>query len=250
VFLLKKTLSIFISPIVICLCLGIFAYVYHRKKETKKCRLFTGLAIACFLMFSWPPFGKLILTPLESSYKPVLHNELAVSTIVVLGSGHNSDVEYSANTQLCRTAHSRLLEGLRLSQLYPHSKVLFTGFGGHDEKSHAEIIAQAAVEQGLNPKRILMAPNARDTMEEADAALKLLDDKQILLVTEASHMKRALKIFADREFVVSPSPGQFYTTGKFDLFQMPQADGLRMTERAFHEYCGLTWAYTKAIFAD
>ena len=226
------------------------AYLTRRKGLTKASKALFIAAVVLLWLFASPSFAYLLLRPLESSYSSLRDPNFKCDVIVVLGSGHRTNPNLSSNVQLSQAAQSRLLEGVRLAHLYPNAKLILSGYGGSDEKSHAVVMANAAVEQGLNPLRLFLAPFAKDTMEEATAILALIPDREIVLVTEASHMTRASKIFNDHGFTVTASPAQFYTKGKWGPFSKPGAGGLRMTERAFHEYSGLAWAYTKAFFSD
>ena len=245
-FFLKKILAGFLSPLSICLSLFVLSIYFFKKKKERKAAKLALAGLLLLILFSWSPFGRTLLIPLESGHQSLLDKTYPCTVIVVLGHGHNSDEKLSANAQLSSSAHARLLEGLRLAKLFPDAKLIFSGYGGHDDVPHAEVMAKAANEQKINPKRILLAPLARDTIEEAEA-IKLITsvDDSIVLVSEASHLSRAEMIFKANGLSVRTSPGMFYTAGVYEFFIKPKAYGLRMTERAFHEYMGLLWVKLK-----
>jgi uncharacterized SAM-binding protein YcdF (DUF218 family) len=78
--------------------------------------------------------------------------------------------------------------------------VLFTGGVGHYPPSEAEASAQLASELGLPASATLLETRSTSTYENARYAAQLLSDprsRRILLVTDAYHVFRARRIFAD-----------------------------------------------------
>jgi len=96
-FILKKLVSRVFFPLSLLiglLLLGIFL----KKRRTK----FILAGVAILYLFSFSPFGYLILRPLESQYVPVSSSSLnkEVRWIVVLGGGSREDKTLSPEDRL------------------------------------------------------------------------------------------------------------------------------------------------------
>ncbi len=95
----------------------------------------------------------------------------------------------------------RFFEGLGLLKLNKGKYIIFTGgMPSLGEKSYNEgkILKSRAVEFGINPNRILVTGDAKNTREEAIQTKKIMEEKQlknIILVTSAYHTTRSLLIF-------------------------------------------------------
>jgi uncharacterized SAM-binding protein YcdF (DUF218 family) len=123
-FILKKLVSRFFFPlslVIELLLLGIFL----KKRRTKV--ILAGVAI--LYLFSFSPFGYLILRPLESQYVPISSSSLnkEVRWIVVLGGGSREDKALTPEDRLGDASLKRLLEGVRLSRLLPQSRLVLSG---------------------------------------------------------------------------------------------------------------------------
>ncbi|MGL5358977.1 MAG: YdcF family protein, partial [Shewanella sp.] len=119
-------------------------------------------------------------------------------------------------------------------------QLLVSGWGGQlTEFSHAQMMAQAAVELGLDSQRIVQLPLARDTVEEAQYAKAIVGDKPLRLVTSADHLPRAMAIFSANGLAVSPAPTDF--RARQDFWWRLTADNLLTSQRALHEYIGRIW---------
>jgi uncharacterized SAM-binding protein YcdF (DUF218 family) len=82
----------------------------------------------------------------------------------------------------------------------------------------------------------------KDTKEEAQAAKKLLKEKPFILVTSASHMKRAMDIF-NKEGLHPVAAPTYHTASKKDFNAMDVFSYYSFTKSraVFHETLGLLW---------
>jgi len=123
-FVLKKLVSRFFFPlslVIVLLLLGIFL------KKRRRSIVLAGVAI--LYLFSFVPFGYLILRPLESQYQPVSSSILnkEVRWIVVLGGGSRDNKALTPEDRLGDASLKRLLEGVRLSRLLPQARLVLSG---------------------------------------------------------------------------------------------------------------------------
>jgi len=219
------------------LLLGIFL----KKRRTNV--IIAGVAI--LYLFSFFPFGYLILRPLESQYVPVSSSNLNKEArwIVVLGGGSREGKTLTPEDRLSNASLKRLLEGVRLSRLLPRSRLVLSGGDSQGIYPVALIMQQAALDQGVAQDRIILETASLDTADEATFLRDRLAHAPFYLVTSASHMTRAMRmcirsgtrpIAAPTDFIAVWTPFQVA-----DFF--PQAGTLANTERAFYEYLGLFW---------
>jgi uncharacterized SAM-binding protein YcdF (DUF218 family) len=244
-FFIKKAVVFFINPLVLFLiALGVSLYLW--KKKDQKERAFKVLLIAsCLLMLlSFPPISHMIARPLESQYPPS-SNHLDVKYIAVLGSGHSSQRHWPDSLKLSRTARSRLMEGLRQKQLNPSAKFIFFGFSVGGKEAHGEIMSQAAISLGVDPKDISFSIQPRDTNEEALFAKEVCGEDKVLLVTDATHTPRAMMLFKSHGLNVFATPANYESYGDAWFVPMPSVEALELSRKSIYEYVGLIWVKLK-----
>lgn len=238
-FWLKKVVSLLVMPLpLVTLLLGISLFLGYRHRH-HLARFALVLAMALLVFLSSSVGSRLITLPLESRYAV---NSLPIEgacTVMVLGSGHEDAIAGTAVHKLSAIALARLSEGLRQLKLGNQCRLVLSGFsGGLNETSHAETMKAAAIELGVEPERILLLPDAMDTLEEA-RSLKALGIEHIRLVTSAAHMPRAMAMFSHEGISASAAPTDF--TARSGYWWRLDARELYTSQRAIHEYVGMLW---------
>lgn len=259
-FLLKKIVASCFSPV--SLCLGILILGLWFLWATRRLRLGKGLVTlgtALLLLLSVAGISRQILIPLESRYPALLHPETvswgeksgtSPKWIVVLGGGHVSNPSLPANSQINAAALGRVVEGVRLYQAIPGSKLLLSGGGVFDPVPEAEVMARIAILLGVKPQDITLEKDSRDTAAEAEIIAKMIGPEKIILVTSAVHMPRAMALFRKRGLEPIPAPADFRVRGAQRLFPgmvFPRGSSLGEVENAAYEYLGLTWAWLRGM---
>ena len=243
-FILKKLVSRFFFPLALVIEL-ILLGVFLKKRRTKV--ILAGVAI--LYLFSFSPFGYLILRPLESQYQPVSSSSLnkEVRWIVVLGGGSRADKALTPADRLSDASLKRLLEGVRLSRLLPQSRLVLSGGDYQGISPDALIMQQVALDQGVAGDRIILEAASWDTMDQAKFLRARLGQASFYLVTSAGHMPRAMRMFIRSGTQPIAAPTDFHAVWAplqvIDFF--PQAWVLANTERAFYEYLGLCWGLVR-----
>lgn len=122
--------------------------------------------------------------------------------------------------------------------------MILSGYAGGSEISHARMMANVALALGVAKSDIILLEDAKDTWEEARQAAAFVRQKQLVLVTSASHMTRALKEFNDAGLTPLPAPTNYLAqkeiTQAWDKYA-PKALYLEQTERYWYETLGLIW---------
>lgn len=179
---------------------------------------------------------------MENEYKAYLDIDSSIEYVLVLGSGHITNKEISPHSQLSSSALMRLTEGIRIFKKLDNGKLIVSGYGGDDITPHAIISKEVAISMGIDEKDILTQEEAKDTYEEAQYVKKFVGDKTFILVTSAYHMPRAMKLFKQNGLNPIAAPTDFLQEKEPKILSSPNANNVRKTQLAMHEYIGTLWA--------
>ena len=254
-FLFKKIVSQFLMPLAassLLMLSGLLLLWFARRRQTLGKALVTvGLGLLLVCSYVWPAAA--LLRPLERTY-PALDLtatlDPAPQFVMVLGSGNVSDPALPLTSQLDEAAVVRLAEGLRVYHRYPGSKLIVSGGDRYDLHSHAELQAQLAGDLGVPTDDIIVLSEPDDTEQEASAAAPIVGDAPFVLVTSASHMKRALAIFYAAGLNPTPAPTAHHvkeapSPAFWPGTAFPQPNSLDNATRAVYEYLGYLWGWLR-----
>lgn len=222
------------------LSLGLFLLFFTQKQKLGK--IVVSLGTVWILIFSSPWLAQSLLRPLENNYSP-LTQPTDAAYIHVLGAGLYTDDYLPLSSQLSHSALERTIEGIRLHQLNADSVLIFSGYGADAKTTTATLNSQMAILLGVDKKRIRIFDQPKDTAEEAQALKHFLisqeeENAQVILVTSASHMPRALGSFKQADINIIAAPVDYKAKTGAGYFNPPQARGLAQSETAFYEIMG------------
>ena len=242
--LIKAMAAQLLMPLPLCVCLFVLGVLLRLRWRRSGASVALG-AVLLLVLFSWAPVADRLLGPIEARY-PALHDWPAsesVAAVMVLGGGFQPHQPWVVTGQVSEASANRLLEGLRLWHLRPDALLLVSGA---DRRAGVEPMARAfgriAVDMGVPASHVRMLDSATDTGEEARAAAAVLGEgAQVLLVTSASHMPRAMQHFLNAGLRPIAAPTH-YLAGRDDVNQLsywvPSARHLEKSERAVYEWLG------------
>ena len=242
-FILKKIISALLMPLPFLLLVGIIGLCvlwFTRRKTLAS--VFISVSLLGIFLCSFQPLTTALLRPLEQENAAFVSTTKPISYVMVLGSGQIIDKTFPITSELSPTAIARLVEGIRIFRMYPGSKLILSGFGGIDSHgiSHARLMAHLAIALGVNKRDILLFESTRDTKEEAFQAADVVKDKNMILVTSASQMSRALYYFHQAGLQPIAAPTNFKASNKMRSF-VPDAEYLTQMEIVEHERLGQLW---------
>ncbi len=156
---------------------------------------------------------KKLIASIESAYNPInlygLDNNAAYY-IHVLGTGATMDSKLPPTMNLGQEPLKRLIEGVRLNKHLNHAVLVTSAASKKLDKCQAEIAKVAAISLGVDSSDIKMLKTPMNTLEEAQAfKTEFGTDKQLILVTSAVHMPRAVEIFRDQGLNVIAAPSSY-----------------------------------------
>jgi len=163
--------------------------------------------------------------------------EVGTDAVVMLTGGFDRpprDVEEFG--ALSRATLVRTFAFLQL-EIPPEVDIFIVG-GGPFTVSEADVVARLMIQLGLEPARLTVEPESRNTLENAHRAAELLlpENPRIVLATDALHMPRAAFAFEESGFQVCRQPLTSYYVRAFGLTALiPQAGALDKSRRALRE---------------
>jgi uncharacterized SAM-binding protein YcdF (DUF218 family) len=243
-FFLKKFVSFFVEPYGIVLTLFIIGLYLLFMKKQSLAKGFLLVACGMLFLFSYRPFSNFLAKNLEEQYPKYTYQQ-SVKYIHVLGNGHNTDPEQPLSSQISSAGLKRVLEGVFIHKQIEGSKLIFTGYEGDTNTSNAQMNASLAMALGVKPEEIIIEPKPKDTKEEALFTKSLIADEPFILVTSATHMPRAMKLFNSLGLHPIAAPSDFIKDEFKGFFVAPDVNSFCNSERAVHEYIGILWSKIK-----
>ncbi|MEZ4327482.1 MAG: envelope biogenesis factor ElyC [Polyangiales bacterium] len=240
-FTLKKLVGALLMPIPLTL-LALCAALLLWRKRPRVARGLVGGATVWLALLSWQPVADSLLAPFEDDY-PMFDVAQPVGAVVVLGGCHVTDPDMPPASQLCASSLYRLTEGLRIVAANPGAQLIVSGYSGPDSRSHAAVLREVALGMGVPAERIRAFPEPRDTAEEAAAIAPVVGDRPFALVTEASHLPRAMRFFEGHGLhpIAAPAVRMSRDDSTWGVEGMAEVK----SERAFYEGLGQLWQWLR-----
>jgi len=222
--ILKLILTI--SNLFILWGLAVLIFYLLKKKKITQRLVYSGVILLLFCSTNYIP--KKLLYYFEKQQEVIDLKSLDKSKyyyIHVLGSGYKLDSQLPAIGQLEPNTLVRLTEGIRIFNSLSKKTIITSGKAYLDSESQAEVSRRAAIELGVSPQTIKILQTPSSTMEEALALKANIGIKNsIIIVTDASHMPRATKIFKSIGLDPIPAPTNFrvkFGPNSYNGFSLP-----------------------------
>ena len=204
------------------------------------------LGALLLLLQSLPLVGSALMGTLERRAGPVLQDAAGAQAIVVLGSGLELDAEeYGGDTATDRTL-VRTRYGATLARRFDLPVLVSGGRPVNAMRSEAEVMADILENEFKVPVR-WREMQSMDTIQNAALSAAILKEagiRRIVLVTQAFHMPRAVRLFRAAGLEVVPAPTHFKAGGLGPAVVadfLPSASALHNSFYALHEWLGIAW---------
>lgn len=247
----KLIIASLLSPLLMSLILqtlGWLLYRRHRPRAGLTC-IFCGTIVLIIgglagLTYEKRRSQEFVHPPLNASShlnpdQPIL--------AVVLGTGFNSDPELPANSQVSGSFLARLLEGVRIYRSHPKSRLLISIAGKAAPETKRHFADQMIALLQLDPARVTVATESKSTSDEAEEAVRQHKGEQVIVVTSAGHMVRAMTIFQDAGLspIAAPTDYGFTRAGSPDEKiwprWIPTTDGIGSNHQWLYEAAASIW---------
>lgn len=250
--LIKDCVDILSNALLVFWLLIAFSTVFYLFKKKTVAIVFLSIAHSFLFIICFSPIPFLLVKNLESKYEPIDLTKIDTSKmyhIFVLGGGHTIASHLPASDQLEKGSLARLIEGIRIYRLLPHSKIICSGQSTNSAISQAQLVAQTALDLGVNKNDLLLFHTTSNTLDEARQYKDSLyaPNINVVLVTDAIHMKRATECFEHYHISTQADPTnhrvKFYRKNHTQNFTI-LLDNFEFFNHAVHEYVGSIYMKT------
>jgi uncharacterized SAM-binding protein YcdF (DUF218 family) len=206
-FILSKVLFFLIRPInwiVFCLLFGLFS------KKEKRRRRFLWFGTGMLLFFTNPFFANLIMQAWEVP-SPAVRELASYEVGIVLGGYVHYNSSAPEDRLNLNERPNRLIQAIQLYHSGKIKKILLSGAAGTILDPRLEEDPQLTgflMEAGIPEQDIWVEPRSKNTFENIRFSKELIreqsPDANILLITSAFHIRRALAICQKEELTCTP----------------------------------------------
>ena len=222
---------------------GVGLLFFGREKLGKKL-IVTSTALI-FLIASLPVY-QILLLPLENRFPIPEPLPEKVDGIIVLGGAELPELtQFRLQVSLTESVE-RLTTFISLARRYSDAKFVYTGGQGAITKQEYKSATTAQLffeEMGLDTTSIIFDSQSRNTQENAENALQLVQPgkkEKWVLITSAWHMPRSVGIFRKLNWQVIPYPVDFKETGKLEMeIKIPSFSEIGGVSKVVYEWIGL-----------
>ncbi|XZG71434.1 YdcF family protein [Chitinibacteraceae bacterium HSL-7] len=236
---IKNAIAAWLLPPGLILSLMALAAILLRKRPGRA-RFALALAALLLYLLATPAISVWLTRPLEPA--PISQTALAdVDAIVVLGGGKRINApEVAGGEDLNASSTMRVRYAAQLARI-SGKPILVTGGAPKGGQAEARLMARMLDELGQPATWVEARSN--NTAENARyAAVLLPQSARVALVTHAWHQRRARQAFEAAGMTVVAAPTDYATLEPSLLLRwMPDAEALRRSERALHEWLGVVW---------
>ncbi len=252
-FVLSKLLDVFLSPFTWALLFLALAIPWRRPRRARwKRRRLAGLAgLGLLLLFSIEPVSNRLQYRLEhmtaSTYRP----DVTYDAVILLGGIGDERVTvetgqpaYNDNVERLVATHRLLADGRARFAIVSGAPE----FPELAEHSEARVLARQIIAWGVEPSRVILEDQARNTHENAVYSQRIANERgfeNVLIVTSAFHMRRAAECFEAVGMKVDRLAVDFRahrSDGPGSTSWLPRAGYLAESSRTLREMAGL-WIY-------
>lgn len=240
-FYLSKILAPFLNLINFLFFILIIFYFINLKLKKRFINFLITFSLILLLLLSFFPIGEKGISYLEKDY--ILQEPIVkIDNIIVLAGSENISATNITKKLNLYGNSERLIASVKLALEHPNSVIYFLGGDGKlvksilDESDIAKIFFK---DVGFDTSRVKFINNTRNTIENLEAFKKLnINNKSNILITSASHMKRAMLIAKKINIDVVPYAVDFNAQGevKFSILNFIQTFNISNNLSTFNNF--------------
>ncbi len=240
-------------PLLFLLLLVAVGLLWRRRVESRRRLLLVTAPLGLLALLTLPLSSYLAIGSLEWQYPPRPNRPAGVPALVVLSGGMRQADEYQAKPILYPDSLYRCMHAADLYHQGTACPVFVSG-GKVDPTEAGPTLGQMLhdylVELEVASGDIRIEQKSSNTHENALYTAELLKQegiKQVVLVTDAVHLPRAVRCFEQQGIAVVPS-GCFYRAAGFEWSLrnwLPSAGAAEGVHLAAHEWLGLVYYWLR-----
>lgn len=239
---LSKLLDVVVSPLAWALALVVAGLAFRRRPGRSSALVAAGALV--LYAFSTEPVANRVMRWVEASAASTMRPSVQYDAVIVLSGEVDAAASRASGRVELTAAADRAVAGFELLREGRARAVLLSGgtvFPEPGEPSEAERVAGELRAWGVAPERIVVEGASRNTRESAIEVTRIAAArgwKNLLLVTSAAHMARALGCFHAAGLAPDALPvDRRAGDGRGDSW-LPRAGALSKSTDALHELAG------------
>ncbi len=240
-YFLSKILDVLVTPIAWSSALVVAGVL--RSPRGKGLAL---LGVVVLVGFSLEPVSNALFRSLETTAgRSPAGPGAGFDVVILLGGLTDERVEGTWGGRAFNDNNERLLETFDLLRSGAARNAILTGGGAPSTPKsllEARTLADQLVAWGIDPERLVVEDQARNTHENATLSARIVREKgwtRVALVTSAFHMPRAAGCFHAEGIDVTAFPVDYRSFGGgYPADLLPRADHLAESSAALREWVG------------
>lgn len=245
-FVASKLLWALVSPDSLIVLLGLAAWISLLLGWQGLSRRALSLLTLLLLCIGFLPVGDWLIAPLETRFAANAALPAEADGVIVLGGAIVPALSENWGQVELNDSGERLTSFLYLARLYPGAQLVYTGGSGRlgqRELREADYAQFLLAEAGLAQRAIVFERDSRNTAENAANSRRLVNpgaEEEWILVTSAFHMPRAVAVFCQQNWPITPYPVDHRAeTGNLLRVEFAFADHLDTLRTAVREWVGV-----------
>jgi uncharacterized SAM-binding protein YcdF (DUF218 family) len=252
---LKRAIEFLLSPVGILTVLFLAGLIMSARRRTARRAPRLFLAGAClFLLILLTPLTEILVAGLERPYPQMRHMDpgARVRAIVVLAGYGEDRPLLPLTSRITGETIARMSEGIRLYRQRPGVKlVLSGGVLRSGDRAVSELMADYAAAMGVPRDDIVVEAKSLTTYENFVEVKKIVGADPFVLVSSASHLRRALGVARKLDLKATPAPATIWAAHNYraEMTWMqwswtvlkdlgPSTSRFDYLQAAYHEYLG------------
>ena len=243
---ISSFLTSFIIPLNLSIALAVIGAILFIARRRKTALFFVASGLAWSLFWSLPASSLWAGGRLEQLYPHTLPDALPqAQAIVVLGGNTANSRQNWFEPYDPNTAAPRVNTAALLYQTQRAPQIVLSGAALDGSLSEAEMMAKTLQQKGIPEHALILEKSSYTTYENAVYTRRTLDEhgiNQVLLVTSALHMPRAMAVFRKQGITAIAAPSRPQIVVPDDptfSFWQPNARALSASRSIIKEYAGL-----------
>ncbi len=247
--LITKLISILVVPPGLFFTL-IFLGMVIRIRFYRSGQVFFYTGLISLILISIPLVGSTLVNIAQenSALTNEQLNTVSAKAIVILGGGRYRDApEYQSKDTVSRYTLERCRYGTYLQRKLK-LPILVSGGSVYGGRVSEAALMKQVIENSFIGVAHWVEDKSRTTYQNAIYSYKMLNSNNnkntnIILVTHALHMPRAVEAFEHAGFIVTPAAMGFHIsdTQKFYMKIFPRINSAKISAQVFHEWLGRLW---------
>jgi uncharacterized SAM-binding protein YcdF (DUF218 family) len=246
-YFLSKRLDVLFSPYTWALVLLALALPWRRRsfRTWKRKRVMGAVGLGLLVVLAVPAVAEALTRAIERVPR-TYREDVTYDAVVLLGGVTNELVMKQTGQPAYNDNVERLVMTFKLLREGRARVAIVSGAASDpalERFGEARVLAEQLVAWGIDPARIIVEPKARNTRENAIYCAEIVRQrgaKDVLVVTSAFHVPRALDTFRAVDLPVDVLPVDYRAPpeggGELDLF--PRASDLGVSSRILREALG------------